>query len=300
MQTQATWKVFSPDIPPDLEHASNIREEAFEWLDTHHPGAPNFTTGNVLRMAGEQGRRWLIGRLRARGIGNEELFGVAAAADALTVLFLRSKGVRFREAVDAVVGGKMSERSPEPRYGGVWNRLIDIALKRLRRRLAARLLGSAVFALLRDPSDHPNCLVIVKRHGKRTDAPASEAAEPVSHEYAFRTILERPAPSCWVLSPFREVLFLDRDQFPTRAEVTARHFIGLKVRTEREEYELMLGTMNPVSVSPDDGTLRLVGRVLDIAYLDFEEFPPGPSHLKDSRPQLYRAAPAPMTSSSGS
>ena len=291
MQIQAT-QVFSPDLPPGLEHASVIREEAFEWLDTHHPGALTFTPGNVLGMAGEKGRRWLIGRLRDRGIGNEELFSVAATADALTVLFLRSRGVRFREAVDAV--GKRGEAvgRPEPRYGGVWNRLIDIALKRLRRRLSARLLGSAVFALLRDPSDHPNCLVIVKRHGRQTDALTSEEAKRVSHEYAFRTILERPAPSCWVLSPFREVLFLDRDQLPTRAEVTARHFLRLRVETEREAYEVMLGTMRPASASPDAITLQLVGSVLDIAYLDFEEF------LRAQSSQRFEAATVPGLSSS--
>ena len=26
--------VFSPEVPPDLERASLIRDEAFDWLDT--------------------------------------------------------------------------------------------------------------------------------------------------------------------------------------------------------------------------------------------------------------------------
>ena len=82
--------VFSPEVPPDLEHASQIREEAFDWLDTYHPGVQSFTTGRVLGIAGEKGRRWLIAQLRARGIGDEELFSVPATADAMTVLFLMS------------------------------------------------------------------------------------------------------------------------------------------------------------------------------------------------------------------
>ena len=284
--------VFSPEVPPDLEHAPLIREEAFDWLDSNYPGVPSFTTGDVLRMAGEQGRRWLIGRLRSRGIGNEELFSMPATADALTVLFLRSRGVKFREAVDAVVGGKETTGSREPRYGGVWNRLIDIALKRLRRRLTARLLGSAVFALLRDPKDHPNCLLIVKRHGRPGGTTASVKAGPVTHDYAYRTILERPAPSCSVLSPFREVLFLDVDQLPTRAEVTSRHFLALEVRTEREAYELLLGTMSPASVSPDSMTLQFVGRILDIVFLDSEEF------LRAQSSRRFETASVPGLSSS--
>ena len=264
--------VFNPEVPPDLERAPLIREEAFDWLDKYYPGQLSFTTGEVLRMAGEQGRRWLIARLRSRGIGNQEEFSIPAAADALTVLFLRSRGVKFREAVDAVLGRKEVSESPGTKYGGLWNRLIDIALKRLRRRVAARLLGSAVFALLREEKDHPNCLVIVKRRGRNGRAKPREEASGIHHEYVYRTTLERPAPSCWVLSPFREALSLDADQLPTRAEVTTRDFLGLQVRTEREVYELLLGTMSPTSISPDGATLRFVGRILDIVFLDFEEF----------------------------
>jgi hypothetical protein len=68
------------------------------------------------------------------------------------------------------------------------------------------------------------------------------------------------------------VLFLDRDQPPTRSEITARNFLTLEVRTDREVYELLLGTMNPTTVSPDAATLLFVGRVLDIVTLDFEDF----------------------------
>ena len=271
MQKQDT-QVFSPEVPPGLGHANQIREEALDWLETHHPGAISFTTGEVLRMAGEPGHRYLIARLRARDIGNEAEFSLPAMADALTILFLRSSGVKFREAVDAVVGGSEAPRDLEPRFGGVWNRLIVIGLKRLRRRVTARLLGSAVAALLRDQTDHPNCLIVVKRYGKGVDIHVSDEAGPVSHEHVHRTVLERPAPSCWVISPFREVLYLDEGQLPTRSEVTSRHFIGLRVKTDHETYELLLGTIRPLSVVVDSTAMEFVGRILDIVFPLSEEF----------------------------
>lgn len=283
MQKQAAL-LFSPEVPPDLEHAAQLREESLDWLETHYPGAVSFTTGEVLRMAGESGHRWLIARLRARDIGNEEEFSLPAAADALTILFLRSRGVKFREAVDAVVGGKEAPRSLEPRYGGVWNRLLVAALDRLRRRVPPRLLGSAVAALLRDPKEHPNCLIIVKRHGKGAQVRASGRASPVTHEYVYRTILERPAPSCSVIAPSLEVLFLDRDQLPTRSEVTSRHFVGLYVKTEREVYELLLGTIRPPSVVADIIALEFVGRILDIVFPLSEEFHRTQSSLRLAAP----------------
>ncbi len=264
--------VFSPEIPPDLEHAPLIREEALDWLETQYPGSHSFTTGEVLRIAGEPNRRWLISRLRARDIGNEAEFSLPDTADALTVLFLRSRGVKFRDAVDAVVGGKEPTRVSEPRYGGVWNRLIIAALDGMRRRVPARLLAGVVFSLLRDPKDHFNCLVIVKRRGKQTRAQVSEKASQVTHDYVYRTVLERPAPSCSVVAPSREVMFFARDQLPARSEVTSRHFTALRVVTDLESYELMLGTMKPVNVLPDSRTLQFVGRILDIIYVQFEAF----------------------------
>ena len=83
---------FNPDIPPDLGHAPLIREEALEWLERQHPGMLSFTTSDVLHMGGEPGRRWLIARLRAQGIGDKAKFSLPDTADALTVIFLRSKG----------------------------------------------------------------------------------------------------------------------------------------------------------------------------------------------------------------
>ena len=264
--------IFSVDVPPDLDHAAQVREEALDWLETQYPGAVSFRTGQVLQMAGETGRRWLIARLRQHDIGNEEEFSLPAAADALTVLFLRSRGVKFREAVDAVLGRKEAAGSLEPRYGGIWNRLIVTALGRLRRRIPPRLLGSAVSALLRAPKDQPNCLIIVKRHGKDAGSHASNKPTPVTHDYVYRTILERPAPSCSVIAPSLEVLFLDGDQLATRSEVTSRYFVGLRVKTEHDDYELLLGTMRPVSVPVDDVVLEFVGRALDIVFPHFEQF----------------------------
>ncbi len=271
-QKQST-PVFNPEVPADLEHAYQIRGEAFDWLDTHYPGALSFTPGEVLRMAGERGRRWLIARLRTRGIGNEELFSVLSTADALAVLFLRSRGVKFSEAADAVLGrNKGGERAEPVKYGGIWNRLIVVALDRLRRHVPARLLGSAVFSLLRDAKDHPNCLVIVKRHGKEADALVPYKGGLVDHDYAYRVVLERPAPSCSVIDPTRQVMILDTEQFPTRSEVVSRNFVGIRVATGREVYELLLGTMKPASVHLDEATLEFVGRILDIVFLDFDEF----------------------------
>ena len=54
--------------------------------------------------------------------------------------------------------------------------------------------------------------------------------------------------------------------------MTSRHFVGLQVETERELYEVMLGTMKPSLVSLDSTTLEFVGRILDIVFLSFEEF----------------------------
>lgn len=290
--TRNSRTVFNPKIPPDTEHASLIREEAIDWLETNFPGSQTFGNGDILRMAGEHGRRWLVGRLRDHGIGNEDSFNLPTAADALAVLFLRSKGVKFREAVDAVAGGSEDSRSREPRYGGIWNRLIRIALKRMRRRLAARLLGSAVFALLEDSKDHPNCLIIVRPSGKCDQADrARGTVRNAGHDAVYQAILERPAPSCWVLSPFREVLFLDADQLPTRSEVTSRKFMRLRIRTERQQYELLIGTMDGASISPDEATLDFVGRILDVIFLDIEAF------LSMQSSQVLEAATVPSLSS---
>ncbi len=264
--------VFDPGVPPDLEHAPLVREEAIDWIESRFPGVLAFTTGAVLRMAGEGSRRWLITRLREHGIGVEEMFSLPAAADALSVLFLRSKGVKFREAVDAVVGGQEASRAGEPRYGGVWNRLLVTALDRLKRRVPPRLLGSALFSLIRDPKDRPNSLIIVKRHGKRADLHSTEVASPVSHDYVYRTILERPPPVCSVIAPSLEVIFLGKDQLPARSELTSRHFVSVHIATAHETYELLMGTMRPAPVSLDDTVHEFVARILDIVFPHFEEF----------------------------
>jgi hypothetical protein len=139
-------QTFNPDIPPDLEHVSLIREEALDWLEIRYPGTRSFTTSQVLRMGGEPDRRWLIARLRDRDIGNEAEFSLIDTANALTIFF-RSNGVKFHDAVEAVVREKADQTSSEPKYGGMRNRLIITALDRLRRRISPRLLSTAAFSL---------------------------------------------------------------------------------------------------------------------------------------------------------
>ena len=115
--------IFHPDVPSDLSHASLIRAEALDWLDSNFPGSVTFPGVRVLAMAGEQKRRWLIGRLREHGTGGQKDFDLPATLDALTIMFLRSNGVKFRDAVDAVIGGTESLVTLDSRNGGVWNRL---------------------------------------------------------------------------------------------------------------------------------------------------------------------------------
>ena len=61
-------------------------------------------------------------QLRERGIGNEEELGQSATAGALTVLFLRSWGVKFREDAGQVIGGEEYSRPLHHRCGRVRNR----------------------------------------------------------------------------------------------------------------------------------------------------------------------------------
>ena len=263
---------FITDLPANLDHAAMIREEALDWLEKQFPGTHSFSPGELLRMAREQGRRWLITRLRAHDIGNESEIGLSAAADVLTVLFLRSRGVKFREAVDAVVGREPVVRGMELRYGGLWNRLLVSALDRLRRRIPPRLLGSALFAVIQEPADQPNCMFIVRRLGLGGGTRNQGEIRAASHDYVYRAVVERPAPACSVVSPLREVMFLAADRMPTRTEVTSRHFIGLEVATRRDTYELFIGTIRPATLPVDGVGLGFLGRLLDLVFLDFEEF----------------------------
>jgi hypothetical protein len=279
-----TMLVFRPEIPPDLEHAPLIREEALDWLETHYPGSRSFTTSEVLGMGGEPDRRWLITRLRARDIGNDSEFSLPDTADALTVLFLRSKGLKFHDAVEAVAHGKEMQTSAEPRYGGVWNRLIIATLERLRRRILPRLLATAVFSLVRDRQDLANGLVIVKRQGNPTGISAFGKYGRVTHDYVYGKVLEHPAPSCAVIAPSGEILFMAREQLPARSEVTSRQFISLRVATGLENYELLLGTLRPVSVNPDSLTIQFVGRILDMVFIHFEAFLQAQSSLRLETP----------------
>lgn len=275
--------VFSPDIPPDLDHAPLIREEALDWLETRFPGSLSFTTNQVLRMGGESDRRWLISRLRARNIGNEAEFSLVDTADALTILFLRSSGVKFHDAIEAVVHSKAAQTSPEPKYGGMWNRLIITSLDRLRRHISTRLLAAALSPLTPNRQDLANGLVIIKRHHK-PPANLPVKSNHVAHDYVYQAILERPAPSCAIISPSGEILFLAREQLPARSELTSRRFISLKIRTDRENYELLLGTLKTINIVPDDNALQFIGRILDIVFIHFEAFLLAQSSLRLETP----------------
>lgn len=263
---------FNPEIPPDLEHASLIREEALDWLETSFSGTLTFSTGEVLRMAGDPEKRWLISRLRGHNIGNEAEFNLPDTADALAILFLRSRGVKFRDAVDAVVGDKETIGVSEPRYGGLWNRLILSNLERLRRRIPPRLLSAVISAVLPDTSLHSNCLIIVRCRGKHTGTAGKEKAERVNHDYAYRSVIERPAPVCAVITPSREVLFLASDKLPVRSEIVSRSFVCLQLSTEVENYEVLLGTMIPFSPQTKRMDMSFIGRILDIVFVHFESF----------------------------
>ena len=260
--------IFHPDIPPDLEHASALREEGLDWLERRFPNTNVFKAADVLSMSGESSRRWLIGRLREHGIGTKNDFSLPDAADALTVLFLRSKGVKFRDAIDAVAGNKTAEKTPEARYGGMWNRLIYASLERLERLLPARLLAGLVFAIVR-AEDRCNCMIIVKR--KAAGGKAPQKPWRVSHDYVYHSILERPAPACAVISPTCEAV-LCREQLPARSEVTSRYFSAVRIQTEQDQYELLIGTMKPSNFTDNEATLSLVGRILDIVFVDLGLF----------------------------
>ena len=198
MVAKSSHPVFIIGLPPDLEHSAMIREEALDWLEKQFPGVHSFSTGDLLQMAGERDRRWLISRLRAHDIGSDSEFDLSAAADGITVLFLRSKGVKFRDAVDSVVGHEPVVRGVELRYGGLWNRLLVTALDRLRRRIPPRLLGSALFSVIQDPLDQANCLLIVQRLGVGGGTRSQGEIRAASHDYVYRAVVERPAPACTV------------------------------------------------------------------------------------------------------
>jgi hypothetical protein len=263
--------VFSPEIPPDLEHASSIREEALEWLERHYPGMRTFTTGQVLGMAGEPSRRWLIARLRQHKIGDESEFSLQDAGDALAVLFLRRKGVKFSDAIDALTENKSGDDPVPSRYPGMWKRLIKAARSGVERRFPSRLLASAIFAILKNPQDHPNCMVIVRHQPKRVNQPPVLVGR-VDSGYAYQAGLERPAPKCAVVAPSRELMQLPLNEPPARSEVTARHFVSIKIVSELDSYEMLLGTLHNVTIDAQAVPGEFVGRILDIVFAHFEAF----------------------------
>jgi hypothetical protein len=70
----------------------------------------------------------------------------------------------------------------------------------------------------------------------------------------------------------REVMFFSKDQLPARSEITSRHFCALRVNTEIDSYEVLLGTMKPAEVLPDGPAIQFVRRVLNITFPQFEKF----------------------------
>ncbi len=273
MVTRSERQVFSSDAPADLEHAPGIREEALDWLEAVYPEATSFTASDLLRMAGEQGRRWLITRLKANGIGEGERFTPPIAANGLTVLFLRSKGVKFAEAIEAVSGGRGPAPAVERTYGGVWNRLTAVSLDRLRRLLPARLLGAVVSCLLSNPRESANCLVLVKAHDEAAKVAAGSGPITIDYEDAYRTVWAHPIPSCAVTSPSGEVFFLGEGQSPAMSEFRTRQFVRFEIVGDDGSYELLLGTLRPVDAAGiEQATLRFVGRLLDVIFHDYGEF----------------------------
>ena len=273
MATSTEHSVFSPDVPADLEHASVVREEALDWLESAHPEATSLSASEVLRMAGEQGRRWLATRLRKNGIGEEESFSPHSAADALTVLFLRSKGVKFAEAIQAVVSGRGSAPVAERTYGGVWSRLTGVSLGRLRNLLPARLLGAVVSCLLADPRESANCLVVVKIQDGNGKTERGSGPIAVGHEEAYRSVWDHPIPSCAVTSPSGEVFFLGEGQSPAMSEFRTRRFVRFEIVGAEGAYELLLGTLRPTDMADVDGaTFAFIGRLLDVIFHRYGEF----------------------------
>ena len=266
-------QVFSSDVPADLEHAPLIREEALDWLEAVYSAATSFTASDVLRMADEQGRRWLITRLRANGIGEEEHFSPPVAADALAVLFLRAKGVKFREAIDAILGGRGTALAVERTYGGVWNRLTAVSLDRLRRLVPVRLVGAVVSCLLSNPQESANCLIVVNLHDKDAKVSGSSGPTPVDQEDAYRTVWAHPIPSCAVTSPSGEAFFLGEGQSPAMSEFRTRRFVRFELVGDNASYELLLGTLRPVDAAGlEPATLSFAGRLLDVIFQHYGEF----------------------------
>ena len=273
MVTSRARQVFSSDAPADREHATVIREEALDWLEAVYPEATSFTASDVLHMAGEQGRRWLITRLRAQGIGEDGDFSPPVAANAVAVLFLRSKGLKFADSIEAVGGGRGAAPVVERTYGGVWNRLTAVSLDRLRRLLPARLLGAVVSCMLTNPKESANCLILVKAHDEEAKVAAASGPTPIDHEEAYRTVWAHPIPSCAVTSPSGEVFFLGEGQSPAMSEFRTRRFVRFDIVGDGASYELLLGTLRPVdAVGIRPATLRFVGRLLDVIFHLYEEF----------------------------
>jgi len=54
--------------------------------------------------------------------------------------------------------------------------------------------------------------------------------------------------------------------------VTSSPMNSLEIATKRETYELLIGTLRPIPLPLDSIGLEFLGRLLDLVFLDFEEF----------------------------
>ena len=221
MEKTKAFPLFQPAVPGNAEHAPLIRQEALDWLETHFSEMRTFSASNVLQMAGEQSRRWLMTRIRAQGIGQSDEMPPTEAADALTVLFLRSRGIKFADAIDAVASAQAAFPSIGQSFGGIWNRLMLVSLERMQRLVPPRVLGAAIASLLGVENGPPNALVIVR---PLTAAPSSSAASAadVTPERAYQSVLERPLPVIAVISPSGELVLFGEGQSPAISEFRSR------------------------------------------------------------------------------
>lgn len=270
--TAKKLSVFAPNTPADIQHSRLIREEALDWLERVRPGIRKFSNSDVLELTGEGGRRWLIHRMRERGLVQSDQLDTSETATAIAILFLRSNGVKFREAISAVVESIGTPTEPRPRFGGVMHRLVQVALTQTEEQVRNRLIGGAIDSLVPDSRLHSNCMLIVQQVDPRSTSVRSGTVSSVTQDDVYQLVLDRQPPSCWVLTSSRDVQFLDRDQLPTRSEVTSRHFIRLDVSSTTSEYRMFFGTIEPVVVTPKPEQLDFIGRVLDVVMSEIPKF----------------------------
>ena len=272
--------LFQPAVPGNAEHAPLIRQEALDWLETHFSEMRTFSASNVLQMAGEQSRRWLMTRIRAQGIGQSDEMPPTEAADALTVLFLRSRGIKFADAIDAVASAQAAFPSIGQSFGGIWNRLMLVSLERMQRLVPPRVLGAAIASLLGVENGPPNALVIVRPLNAAPSSSAASAAD-VTPERAYQSVLERPLPVIAVISPSGELVLFGEGQSPAISEFRSRTFVRFQITAATGGYDLFVGTTAPLTNEAIDRVaMELAGQALDLVFVQMSAFE---GHIKELR-----------------